>query len=129
MFELLKEKKIENQKLENIDTIKYVIQDKSIFERLYDSFIKDYENTYGKNKEYIMMKVQDMLYRLHLLINYNFKERHGIVDKETIRNAVSVLIDNEQIDFYDAVSYDYTDQEIVDLQDFDVCNVLFIKNI
>ena len=75
------------------------------------------------------MKIQDMLYRLHLLVNYNFVERYGIIDKKNIRNAISILIDNDDIDFYDAVSFDDSDFEIVDLQDFDVRNVLCIKNI
>ena len=67
--------------------------------------------------------------RLHLLVNYNFVERYGIIDKNNIRNAISILIDNDDIDFYDAVSFDDSDFEIVDLQDFDVRNVLCIKNI
>ena len=75
------------------------------------------------------MKIQDMLYRLHLLVNYNFVERYGIIDKKNIRNAISILIDNDDIDCYDAVSFDDSDFEIVDLQDFDVRNVLCIKNI
>jgi len=84
---------------------------------------------YGSNRDYILMKIQDMLYRLHLLVNYNFIERYGIIDNDNIRTAISILIDNDDIDFYDAVSFNDSDFEIVDLQDFDVKNVLCIRNI
>ena len=127
--EVLDEGKIENKDIKNIDTLRYILEDKKINKCLYDGFTKNYEMEYGSNREYLLMKIQDMLYRLHLLVNYNFVERYGVVDNDTIKNAVSILIDNENIDFYDAVSFDDSDFEIVDLQDFDVKNVLCIKDI
>lgn len=127
--EVLDEGKIENKDIKNIDTLRYILEDKKINKCLYDGFTKNYEMEYGSNREYLLMKIQDMLYRLHLLVNYNFVERYGVVDNNTIKNAVSILIDNEDIDFYDAVSFDDSDFEIVDLQDFDVRNVLCIKDI
>ena len=127
--EVLNEGKIENQDIKNIDILRYLLEDKKINKSLYDGFTKNYEMEYGSNRDYILMKIQDMLYRLHLLVNYNFIERYGVVDNYAIKNAVSVLVDNEDIDFYDAVSFDDSDFEIVDLQDFDVRNVLCIKDI
>ena len=127
--EILTEGKIEGKDIKNIDTLKYLLDDRKINKSLYDGFTKNYEMEYGSNRDYILMKIQDMLYRLHLLVNYNFVERYGIIDKNNIRNAISILIDNDDIDFYDAVSFDDSDFEIVDLQDFDVRNVLCIKNI
>ena len=127
--EVLNEGKIENQDIKNIDILRYLLEDKKINKSLYDGFTKNYEMEYGSNRDYILMKIQDMLYRLHLLVNYNFIERYGVVDNDAIKNAVSVLGDNEDIDFYDAVSLDDSDFEIVDLQDFDVRNVLCIKDI
>lgn len=127
--EVLDEGKIENKDIKNIDTLRYILEDKKINKCLYDGFTKNYEMEYGSNREYLLMKIQDILYRLHLLVNYNFVERYGVVDNDTIKNAVSILIDNENIDFYDAVSFDDSDFEIVDLQDFDVRNVLCIKDI
>lgn len=127
--EILTEGKIEGKDIKNIDTLKYLLDDRKINKSLYDGFIKNYEMEYGSNRDYILMKIQDMLYRLHLLVNYNFVERYGIIDKNNIRNAIIILIDNDDIDFYDAVSFDDSDFEIVDLQDFDVRNVLCIKNI
>ena len=127
--EVLDEGKIENKDIKNIDTLRYILEDKKINKCLYDGFTKNYEMEYGSNREYLLMKIQDILYRLHLLVNYNFVERYGVVDNDTIKNAVSILIDNENIDFYDAVSFDDSDFEIVDLQDFDVKNVLCIKDI
>lgn len=114
--EILTEGKIEGKDIKNIDTLKYLLDDRKINKSLYDGFTKNYEMEYGSNRDYILMKIQDMLYRLHLLVNYNFVERYGIID-------------NDDIDFYDAVSFDDSDFEIVDLQDFDVRNVLCIKNI
>lgn len=127
--EVLESSKIENQDIKNIDVLRFLFEDKKINKSLYDGFTKNYEMEYGSNRDYILMKIQDMLYRLHLLVNYNFIERYGVIDNDAIRNAVSVLIDNESIDFYDAVSFDSSDFEIVDLQDFDVRNVLHIKEI
>ena len=127
--EVLESSKIENQDIKNIDVLRFLLEDKKINKSLYDGFTKNYEMEYGSNRDYILMKIQDMLYRLHLLVNYNFIERYGVIDNDAIRNAVSVLIDNESIDFYDAVSFDSSDFEIVDLQDFDVRNVLHIKEI
>lgn len=127
--EILTEGKIEGKDIKNIDTLKYLLDDRKINKSLYDGLTKNYEMEYGSNRDYILMKIQDMLYRLHLLVNYNFVERYGIIDKNNIRNAISILIDNDDIDFYDAVSFDDSDFEIVDLQDFDVRNVLCIKNI
>lgn len=127
--EILTEGKIEGKDIKNIDTLKYLLDDRKINKSLYDGFTKNYEMEYGSNLDYILMKIQDMLYRLHLLVNYNFVERYGIIDKNNIRNAIIILIDNDDIDFYDAVSFDDSDFEIVDLQDFDVRNVLCIKNI
>ncbi len=127
--EVLNEGKIENQDIKNIDILRYLLEDKKINKSLYDGFTKNYEMEYGSNRDYILMKIQDMLYRLHLLVNYNFIERYGVVDNDAIKNSVSVLVDNEDIDFYDAVSFDDSDFEIVDLQDFDVRNVLCIKDI
>lgn len=127
--EILTEGKIEGKDIKNIDTLKYLLDDRKINKSLYDGFTKNYEIEYGSNRDYILMKIQYMLYRLHLLVNYNFVERYGIIDKNNIRNAISILIDNDDIDFYDAVSFDDSDFEIVDLQDFDVRNVLCIKNI
>lgn len=127
--EILTEGKIEGKDIKNIDTLKYLLDDRKINKSLNDGFTKNYEMEYGSNRDYILMKIQDMLYRLHLLVNYNFVERYGIIDKNNIRNAIIILIDNDDIDFYDAVSFDDSDFEIVDLQDFDVRNVLCIKNI
>lgn len=127
--EILTNGKIEGKDIKNIDTLKYLLEDKKINKSLYDGFTKNYEMEYGSNRDYILMKIQDMLYRLHLLVNYNFIERYGIIDNDNIRTAISILIDNDDIDFYDAVSFNDSDFEIVDLQDFDVKNVLCIRNI
>lgn len=127
--EILESGNIEGKDIMNIDTLRYLLEDRKINKSLYDGFTKNYEMEFGSNHDYILMKIQDMLYRLHLLVNYNFIERYGVVDNDAIKNAVSILVDNEDIDFYDAVSFDDSDFEIVDLQDFDVRNVLCIKDI
>ena len=95
--EVLNEGKIENQDIKNIDILRYLLEDKKINKSLYDGFTKNYEMEYGSNRDYILMKIQDMLYRLHLLVNYNFIERYGVVDNDAIKNSVSVLVDNEEI--------------------------------
>ena len=127
--DILDKEEIESKKIKNVETIKNIVHDPKINEYLYNGFLHNYEEMFGTDRSYYTTKLQDMLYRVHLLINYNFIERYGVVDNDTIKNAISSLIDNDEIDFFDAVSYDASDLEIVDMQDFDVRNVLCIRDI
>ena len=72
--QIINEAKIENVDIKNIDILKQILNDKRINKSLYDGFCKNYEDEYGSNMDFIFMKIEDMLYRLHLLINYNFIE-------------------------------------------------------
>jgi len=127
--DILDKEEIESKKIKNVETIKNIVHDPKINEYLYNGFLHNYEEMFGTDRSYYTTKLQDMLYRVHLLINYNFIERYGVIDNDTIKNAISSLIDNDEIDFFDAVSYDASDLEIVDMQDFDVRNVLCIRDI
>lgn len=127
--DIFDEKKIENRTIDNIDIIKSVVDNKSINDSLYKGFINNYKNEYGNDESYFLMKIQDMIYRLHLLINYNIIDKYCLKDKDIIKGALEQLITNNTIDLYDAVSYDDSDYEIIENQELDVRDALAIKKI
>lgn len=127
--DIFDERKIENRTIDNIDIIKSVVDNKSINDSLYKRFINNYKNEYGNDESYFLMKIQDMIYRLHLLINYNIIDKYSLKDKDIIKGALEQLITNNTIDLYDAVSYDDSDYEIIENQELDVRDALAIKKI
>lgn len=127
--DILELKKIENRNIDNIDIIKYITNDSIINKSLYTGFVDNYNSEYGNDMSYFIMKLQDMLYRVHLLVNYNFIDNFGVSDKEIIKDTFLELINNKTIDLYDAVSYDDSDYEIIELQQPDVRDALLIKKI
>lgn len=127
--DIFNEKKIENRNISNIDILKSVVNDKSINDSLYKGFIDNYENEYGNDESNLLMKLQDMVYRLHLLINYNIIDKYNLKDNNIIKDALEQLITNNTIDLYDAVSYDDSDYEIIENQELDVRDALAFKKI
>ena len=127
--DIFNEKKIENRNISNIDILKSVVNDKSINDSLYNGFINNYENEYGNDESNLLMKLQDMVYRLHLLINYNIIDKYNLKDNNIIKDALEQLITNNTIDLYDAVSYDDSDYEIIENQELDVRDALALKKI
>lgn len=127
--DIFNEKKIENRNISNIDILKSVVNDKSINDSLYKGFINNYENEYGNDESNLLMKLQDMVYRLHLLINYNIIDKYNLKDNNIIKDALEQLITNNTIDLYDAVSYDDSDYEIIENQELDVRDALALKKI
>ena len=127
--DIFNEKKIENRNISNIDILKSVVNDKSINDSLYKGFINNYENEYGNDESNLLMKLQDMVYRLHLLINYNIIDKYNLKDNNIIKDALEQLITNNTIDLYDAVSYDDSEYEIIENQELDVRDALALKKI
>ena len=67
--EILDNKQIEGINLNNINLLKDVLLDDEINSNLFEHFKKDYENVYGNDLNYLIMKTQDCVYRISLLIN------------------------------------------------------------
>lgn len=111
---ILNDGKIENISIPNIDEIKSIIMDEELNKLLYQVFKKNYESTYGDDTDYIYLKIQDLLYRLHLLINHILIEEYAIKDKNDIYDAVyNYVLDNSIL--YDSVNYD--DSDLDELKD------------
>lgn len=117
---ILKNKQIENQNINNVDIIKNIVNNKKINNELYKKFMKEYEIEFGNDQSFFNMKIQDMLYRINLFINYNMIEKYNINDMNTISQVFNNLMDERNIDLFSAVSYDNTDFEIVEMQEPDV---------
>ena len=58
------------------------------------------------------MKVQDLIYRLSLLVNKILIEKYNITELDSIKNIIDSAMDNG-IDLVSAVSYDESDKEIL----------------
>lgn len=127
--DIFNEKKIENITIYNVDIIRSVLNSKIINDYLYSGFINNYKNEYGTDESYFFMKVQDMVYRLHLLVNYNIINKYCLKDKDIIKNVLEQLISSNTINLYDAVSYDNNDYEIIESQELDVRDALVNKKI
>ena len=78
---------------------------------LFDKFKNNYKSTYGNDLEYFYMKVQDLLYRLHLLINHILISNLDLDKEEYIYDAIYSYVVNDSLSLYDAVNYDDTDLE------------------
>lgn len=126
---ILNDGEIENIPLKNISILKMVFSDKDVNKLLYKGFRKNYINEYGEDSEYLLMKVQDMVYRIFLLVNYSIYDKYGITDKNTIKDVIYNLLKNNSLSFYDAVSYDDYDLEIINEHDSEIRELLSVKKI
>jgi len=102
---------IENIPIPNADLIKSIILDNNLNKILFDKFKSNYKSTYGNDLEYFYMKVQDLLYRLHLLINHILINNLDLDKEEYIYDAIYSYVVNDSLSLYDAVNYDDTDLE------------------
>ena len=122
--DIINDKKINNISLKNIDIIKYVLNDKNMNKKLYKNFKNNYESIYGDDIECLYMKVEDMIYRCHLLINSVIIDKYGITDKNSIKDAINLYLDSDYCDLFDSVSYDDSDFEFVDNYANDIVDYL-----
>lgn len=112
--------KIENISIENIDLIKTILSDDEINEKLYIGFCKNYEDEFENDNSFFITKIQDMLYRINLLVNKNLIEMYGVNDDFLIKEVFKNILQNKNIDLYSAVSYDFSDYLIIQEQEIDV---------
>lgn len=113
---LLSDGLIENIELRNIDILHSILFDDNIGVSLYKGFEN---NFYADSIDYedLYSKTEDMIYRLHLLVNEYLIKEHNIQDETSIKKVVNDLID-KGADFYSSVSFDENDNEII--EDYDL---------
>lgn len=102
---------IENIPIPNVDLIKSIVLDSSLNKILFKKFKNNYKSIYGEDLENFYMKVQDLLYRLHLLVNHILINNLDVNKEEVIYDAIYSYVINDSISLYDAVNYDDTDLE------------------
>lgn len=102
---------IESIPIPNADLIKSIVLDSKLNKILFKKFKNNYKSIYGDDLENFYMKVQDLLYRLHLLINYILINNLDVNKEEVIYDAIYSYVINDSISLYDAVNYDDTDLE------------------
>ena len=102
---------IENVPIPNVDLIKSIILENNLNYLLFDKFKKNYKSTYGDDLEFFYIKIQDLLYRLHLLINHILINKLDDNKEDYIYNAIYLYVINDSLTLYDAANYDDTDIE------------------
>ena len=102
---------IENIPIPNVDLIKSIVLDSNLNKILFKKFKNNYKSIYGDDLENFYMKIQDLLYRLHLLINHILINNLDVNKEEVIYDAIYSYVINDSISLYDAVNYDDTDLE------------------
>ena len=106
---ILSDGKIENIPITNLDLIKDILNDNNLGEKIYEEFCNNLEDISSDN---CLMKVQDLIYRLSLLVNKILIEKYNITELDSIKNIIDSTMDNG-IDLVSAVSYDESDKEIL----------------
>lgn len=101
--------KIENIPITNLDLIKDILNDNNLGEKIYEEFCNNLEDISSDN---CLMKVQDLIYRLSLLVNKILIKKYNITELDSIKNIIDSAMDNG-IDLVSAVSYDESDKEIL----------------
>ena len=116
--EILKDGKVDNNPIDNIDILRKLLSDKEL-NRIIFNGIKDYCEMlfFDESSEYLQLKVQDVIYRMHLLVNHLI-EFNGNKDYEQIYNSMNNFIDLNADIFYDAVSYNADDLESINVNYF-----------
>lgn len=116
--EILKDGKVDNNPIDNIDILRKLLSDKEL-NRIIFNGIKDYCEMlfFDESSEYLQLKVQDVIYRMHLLVNHLI-EYNGNKDYEQIYNSISNFIELNADIFYDAVSYNADDLESINVNYF-----------
>lgn len=110
---ILSDGKIENIPITNLDLIKDILNDNNLGRKIYEEFCNNLDDISSDN---CLMKVQDLIYRLSLLVNKILIEKYNITELDSIKNIINSAMDNG-IDLVSAVSYDESDKEI--LMEFD----------
>ena len=108
---ILNDGEVENISLENVELLKNVFNDKRIQDTFYNGFKNNFSLFYNDD---LLMKSQDFVYQLNLLINYSLIPYYENNDVDFLVNEIKNLYSNSDLDLYSAVSYDDHDKELID---------------
>ena len=123
---ILEDGTIENISIPNVHELKSIVLENNLNKILFDGFKSNYKDMYGDDPDYLVMKIQDLLYRLDLFINHILKEKMDIKNEEDIYDAVfNYVLNNSTL--YDAVSYDDSDLEDLENETINQSEELIIK--
>lgn len=109
---ILNDGSIENIPIKNIDILKSIFLSDDIGNSLYENFENNF-NSSDHDIDDLYCKTEDLVYRVHLLVNKYLIPTHNLHDDNSIKEVVKNFI-NEGTDFYSAVSYDDSDNEIIE---------------
>lgn len=111
--EILYNKEVERIPIKSIEVITKLLEDQETNKILFKGFMDnlDLDETLY---DIFTAKVQDMIYRLDLLVSDCLQDIYEIDDFDSIKNIFIKLSKNNNVSFFDAVSYDKYDNEIID---------------
>lgn len=112
---MLNDGSVENIPIKNIDILKSIFFSDDIGDSLYKNFKRNFNST-DHDIDDLYCKTEDLVYHIHLLVNEYLIPTHDLHDDDCIKEVVKDLI-NKGADFYDAVSYDDFDNEIIEEYD------------
>ena len=102
---------IEGIEIKNIDLIKNIVLEENLNNILFNGFKENYELEYDNDLSNFVMKVQDLLYRVNLLVNNILIDEYNIAEENNTSNLINSLAEADAINLYGAVSYDDSDIE------------------
>lgn len=123
IIQILEDGKVENQNINNCELIKSIMLDETINVSLFEKFKSNYETLYGNDQDFFVMKIQDLVYRVNILINDILLESG--IPKEELHNTIYYYVENEMIDFYSAVNYN--EDDIFDMRETYESEGVYIK--
>ena len=123
IIQILEDGKVENQNINNCELIKSIMLDETINVSLFVKFKSNYETLYGNDQDFFVMKIQDLVYRVNILINDILLESG--IPKEELHNTIYYYVENEMIDFYSAVNYN--EDDIFDMRETYESEGVYIK--
>lgn len=109
---ILNDGSVENISIKNIDILKSIFLSDDIGDSLYKNFEKDFISS-NHDIDDLYSKTEDLVYRIHLLVNEYLIPEHNLHDEHSIKEVINDMID-KGADFYSAVSYDNSDNEIIE---------------
>ncbi len=96
IYYILEEDEVTKKQFKNKDLLKKVLRDKKTFNFLFKKFTYEFNNLFEKDD--LLMKTEDFIFRLNLLINEVLKPK-GYTKIEDIRETI---IEND-FDLYSAI--------------------------
>lgn len=120
--DIITNKKVNNITLKNIEIIKYVLNNKEINKKIYKKFKENYNLKFASDKDYIIMKAEDIVYKIHLLISIIIYD-YSITNKNKIRKTINLFLDNSN-SIFTPVNYNMKDIEITNEYKKEIVNYL-----